>query len=106
MCPGSVDMAHLANVRIEAMVRLTMSLSGRLPTQIARCARTISSARTARLLSSHGRSKRGLECAPNSGTVRAQHGTCKVGDIVSHQTVLAWKAEGVGSTQPPSVKGR
>jgi len=34
-----------------------MSLSGRLPTLIARCARTIVPARTARLLSCHGRSK-------------------------------------------------
>jgi hypothetical protein len=37
-----------------------MSLSGRPPTQIARCARTMIPARTARLLSSHGRSKRWL----------------------------------------------
>jgi hypothetical protein len=40
---------------------LTMSLSGRPPTLNARCARTMIPACTARLLNSHGRSKRWLE---------------------------------------------
>jgi hypothetical protein len=40
---------------------LTFSLSGRPPLQIARYARTIVPARMARLLRSHGRSKRWLD---------------------------------------------
>jgi hypothetical protein len=54
-------------MRSSSPSHLTMSLSGRLLTQIARCARTIIPARTARLLSSHGRSKRWLEGGSEGG---------------------------------------
>jgi hypothetical protein len=81
-----------------------MSLSGRLPTQVARCARTIIPARTARLLSSHGRSKRGLEGTSNSATVRAQHGRCDVGDMVSRPRIWRGTERAWGSTQPQDPK--
>ncbi len=49
---------------IEPAVHLTVSLSGRCRLRIARHARTIVLARTARLISSHGRSKRWLDHRP------------------------------------------